>query len=100
MRYPVNPDGTLSPGAVFCDLTGAPGADAVDGIKVDQQGNVYVCGPGGLWVLSGQGQVLGVIQGPEIPHNLAWGDAAGRTLYLTAMTGIYRLELNIPGVRP
>ena len=37
---------------------------------------------------------------PEIQHNLAWGDRDGQTLYMTAMTGIYRIRLNIPGVRP
>jgi len=100
MRYLVNPDGTLASGEVFCDMTGASGDDAVDGIKVDQEGNLYVCGPGGVWILSPGGQVLGMIQGPEIPHNLAWGDQDAQTLYMTAMTGIYRMRLKIPGVRP
>ena len=100
MRYPVNTDGTLSSGEVFHDMTGASGDDAVDGIKVDQEGNLYVCGPGGVWILSPPGHALGTIQGPEIPHNLAWGDQDAQTLYMTAMTGIYRMRLNIPGVRP
>ncbi|MFQ6028004.1 MAG: SMP-30/gluconolactonase/LRE family protein [Dehalococcoidia bacterium] len=100
MRYPVNVDGRLSPGEVFYDMTGAPGEDSIDGIKVDQEGNLYVCGPGGVWILSSQGQVLGMIKGPEIQHNLAWGDQGGRSLYMTAMTGIYRIGLNIPGIRP
>jgi gluconolactonase len=100
MRYPVAADGTLSPGEVFYDLTRAPGPDAISGLKVDQSGNLYVCGPGGVWILSPAGQALGQIKGPEIQHNLAWGDEDGRTLYMTAMTGIYRLQLKIPGVRP
>ena len=100
MRYPVNADGTLSPGEVFYDMTGALGEDAVDGIKVDQEGNLYVCGPGGVWIFSSKAQLLGIIEGPEIQHNLAWGDRDGQTLYMTAMTGIYRIRLNIPGVRP
>ena len=100
MRYPVNSDGLLSAGEVFYDMTGASGDDAVDGVKVDQEGNLYVCGPGGVWILSPQGRVLGMIQGPERPHNLAWGDQDAQTLYMTAVTGIYRIRLNIPGVRP
>ena len=100
MRYLVNADGTLGSGEVFHDLTGASGDDGVGGIKVDQQGNLYVCGPGGVWILSPEGQVLGIIQGPEMPYNLAWGDADAQTLYMTAMTGIYSIRLNIPGVRP
>ena len=100
MRYPVNPDGTLSQGRVFFDMTGAPGEDAIDGIKVDALGDVYVSGPGGLWILSPDGRHLGTIQGPEHPHNLAWGDADGRTLYLTAQTGLYRIRLKAGAPRP
>ena len=100
MRYDVKPDGTLANGRVFFDMTSAPGEDAIDGLKVDRQGNVYVSGPGGLWILSPTGKHLGTIVGPEHPHNFAWGDADGRTLYLTAQTGLYRIRLNIPGTRP
>ena len=96
-RYPVNVDGTLGNGELFHDLTSAPGEDAIDGVKVDQRGNVYVSGPGGLWILSPEGKHLGTLRGPEHPHNMAWGDADGRTLYLAAQTGIYRLRLNVAG---
>jgi gluconolactonase len=100
MRYRADAGGTLTDGVVFYDMTSAPGEDALDGVKVDVRGNVYVSGPGGLWILSPEGKHLGTIVGPEHPHNLAWGDADGRTLYLTAQTGVYRIRLNIPGVRP
>ena len=100
MRYRANLDGTLSDGEIFFDMTSAPGEDALDGIKVDVEGNLYVSGPGGLWILSPEGKHLGTIVGPEHPHNLAWGDADGRTLYLTAQTGVYRVRLKIKGVRP
>ncbi len=93
MRYEVRPDGTLADGAVFFDMTAAPGEDAIDGIKVDRLGNLYVSGPGGLWIVSPAGTHLGTLVGPEHPHNLAWGDDDGRTLYLTAQTGLYRLRL-------
>jgi gluconolactonase len=81
-------------------MTAAPGEDAIDGIKVDVRGNVYVSGPGGLWVLSPDGKHLGTIKAPRHPHNMAWGDDDGRTLYLTAEDRLYRIRLNIPGVRP
>ena len=99
-RYPVNSDPAgagLGKGELFFDMTSAPGEDAIDGIKVDVAGNVYVSGPGGLWILSPDGKHLGTLRGPEHPHNLAWGDADGRTLYLAAQTSIYRLRLNIAG---
>ena len=50
-----------------------------------------------MWVFSPEGKALGTLRGPEHPHNMAWGDADGRTLYLTARTGIYRIRLNVPG---
>jgi gluconolactonase len=100
MRYDVNADCTLANGKVFFDMTSAPGEDALDGVKVDQQGNLYVSGPGGLWILSSEGKHLGMLKGPEHPHNLAWGDDDGKMLYLTAQTSVYRIRLNIPGIRP
>ncbi|MGH2396030.1 MAG: SMP-30/gluconolactonase/LRE family protein [bacterium] len=99
MRYEVNPDGTLANGKVFFDMTAAPGEDALDGIKVDERGNLYVSGPGGLWILSPEGKHLGTVKAPRHIHNMAWGDD-GRTLYLTARSGLYRMRLNIVGIAP
>src|SRR5712691_3135434 len=82
MRYELNADGTLKNGRVFFDMTSAPGEDALDGIKVDQKGNLYVSGPGGLWIVSPEGKHLGTIAAPKHPHNFAWGDEDGKTLYL------------------
>ena len=79
MRYEVNSDGTLSNGRVFFDMTSADGEDALDGMKVDQKGNLYVSGPGGLWIISPEGKHLGTIVGPEHPHNFAWGDDDSKT---------------------
>jgi gluconolactonase len=100
MRYEVTADGKLENGKLFFDMTGAPGEDSIDGIKVDQAGNLYVSGPGGLWVISAEGKHLGTIIAPKHVHNMAWGDDDGRTLYLCARSGRYRMRLNIPGVRP
>jgi gluconolactonase len=100
MRYEAQPDGTLVNGKVFLDATGEPGEDAWDGMKVDQLGNLYLSGPGGLWIVSAAGKHLGTIIGPEHPHNMAWGDEDGKTLYLCAQTGLYRVRFNIPGIRP
>lgn len=100
MRYEVNSEGSLSNGKVFFDMTSAEGEDALDGMKIDQKGNLYVSGPGGLWIISPEGKHLGTIIGPEHAHNFAWGDDDGKTLYLCARTGLYRIRLNIAGVRP
>jgi gluconolactonase len=90
MRYDVAADGTLSGGRVFADMTSKTEGLA-DGLKVDAQGNVYTTGPGGVWVLSPAGKHLGTIAPPEGPANCGWGDD-GKTLYMTANTGIYRIK--------
>jgi gluconolactonase len=69
-------------------------------MKIDKAGNLYVSGPGGLWILSPEGKHLGTIIPPKHPHNFTWGDADGKTLYLCAKSGLYRMPLNIEGVRP
>jgi len=99
-RFPVRPDGTIDKGELFFDMTSASGEDAIDGIKVDAKGNLYVSGPGGLWVLSPEGKHLGTIIGPKHPHNMAWGDGDGKTLYLCAQSGLYKMRLGVEGVRP
>ena len=100
MRYRVNPDGSIANGEVFYDFTREAEPVALDGIKVDQAGNVFVSAPGGVWILSPAGKALGRIVPPEHDANLAFGDADGKSLYLTASTGLYRIRLNIPGIRP
>jgi gluconolactonase len=100
MRYEVDAEGALSNDMVFHDMTDAPGDDAIDGIKVDQAGNVYACGPGGVWVLSPEGERLGLLELPEDPHNMAFGDEDSRALYVTALTSVYRIRLGVAGVRP
>jgi gluconolactonase len=99
MRYDVKADGSVANGNVLCDATSAPGDGGPDGIKVDQKGNIYGAGPGGVWILSPQGRHLGTFRLSERVANCAWGDD-GRTLYVTASTSVYRVRLKIPGIRP
>jgi len=99
MRYDVADDGSTANAIVLCDLTGEDGDDAIDGIKVDRAGHLYTCGPGGIWVITPEGSILGRLVLPEAPHNLAWGDD-GNTLYICAMTSVYRLRLPAGGALP
>jgi gluconolactonase len=100
VRYELGADAEVRDSQVLFDMTEADGEDAIDGLKVDEAGNVYVCGPGGIWVISPGGEHLGTLRLPEAPHNLAWGDADARALYVTALTSVYRIRLQIPGIRP
>ncbi|HEY0946600.1 MAG TPA: SMP-30/gluconolactonase/LRE family protein [Opitutaceae bacterium] len=97
MRYRLNADLSVAETDVFADLTAEPGTAAIDGVKVDTRGNVYVSGPGGIWIFSAGGRRLGRLRAPEHPHNLGWGGRDLRTLYLTAQTGLYRVRLSVPG---
>ena len=71
-------------------------AAALDGIEVDREGNLFVSGPGGLWILAADGAHLGTLRGPRLPANLAWGED-GKTLFLTARDGLYKTRLLVEG---
>jgi gluconolactonase len=100
MRFEVRSDGALENGGLFYDATSATQPGVPDGMKVDRIGNLYCTGPGGIWIFSPAGTHLGTIDFPEIPANCAWGDEHAMTLYVTARTSLYRIRLNIPGIRP
>jgi gluconolactonase len=100
MRYEVTDAGTLRDGTVFFDMNGAEGEEALDGLKVDRRGNLYVSGPGGVWIISSAGKHLGTMKLPQLPANFAWGDADAKTLYMTARGSLYRVRMNVAGVRP
>ena len=99
-RFEVQPDGSIANGKLFFDMSSSKDEGVPDGMKLDQKGNIYGVGPGGVWILSPEGKHLGTIKAAEAPANLAWGDTDGKTLYLTARTGLYRVKLNIAGIRP
>jgi gluconolactonase len=100
MRFELAGDGSLTNAAAFADVSEETARGNPDGMKIDREGNLYCTGPGGIWVFTLDGVRLGVIEFPEIPANLHWGDEDAQTLYVTARTGLYRIRLNIPGIRP
>ena len=99
MKYDVNPNGTVSNGKVFADVTAETEPGLPDGMKVDSLGNLYGSGPGGTWVFSPDGKHLGTIKPGETPANCGWADD-GKTLYITATTGVYRIRLAVAGEKP
>ena len=100
MVFDVAADGTLSNGRKFFDMSSDTSDAVPDGMKVDTRGNLYLSGPGGVLILDSRGKQLGVIAVPEIVANVAWGDADGKTLYITARTSLYRIRLRVAGIRP
>lgn len=112
-RFVVTDDGGLRDGEVFAEVTSENAPGNPDGLKLDEAGNLYGTGPGGVWIFSPDGRHLGTIQLPETPANAHWGKWAtnetdavlgpgedATTLYITAETSVYRVELNIPGICP
>ena len=98
--YDVAADGSLTNGRIFGEEPGGKGDGVPDGIKVDKSGNLFVTGPKGIWVWDAKGNHLGTIVMPEQPANLNWGDKDYRTLYITATTSVYRLEMKTQGFMP
>lgn len=99
-RFPVLSDGTLGEPTLFVDVTHLEEPGLPDGMKIDTNGTLYCTGPGGTHVFTPEGKHLGVIVTPEIPANLNWCEEDGRTLYITARTGLYRIRTNATGIRP
>ncbi|MFC2020709.1 SMP-30/gluconolactonase/LRE family protein [Chloroflexota bacterium] len=95
--FDVSEDGSISNGRVFIEMKGEE-EGRPDGMKVDQRGNVYCTGPGGLWIIQPDGKILGRVLMPELPANLGWSDPDWKTLYITARTSIYRMRLLVPGI--
>jgi gluconolactonase len=95
--YDVNADGTLSNGRMFFKGIGSGVIEEgiPDGMKCDERGNIWVTGPGGVWVISAAGEHLGVIQVPENTGNLTWGDEDWHTLYVPSSTSLYRLRTKV-----
>ena len=97
--FDVGPDFELSNGRVFASGIGAGvlGQPTVDGMKVDELGNVYVTGPGGIWIFTATGERLGVLAFPEDVNNFNWGGDEWTTLFVAAATSIFRIELRVSG---
>jgi gluconolactonase len=98
MSYTVKGDGTLGPGGVLLDVTSTVGTKKglPDGMKVDQRGNLWATGPGGVLIISPQGKHLGTLATGEATANCAWG-GDGSTLYITADMYLCRVKTKVKG---
>ncbi|MSO21341.1 MAG: SMP-30/gluconolactonase/LRE family protein [Acidobacteria bacterium] len=100
LRFDVKPDGTITNRKVLVDMSGEKAPGNPDGMKVDQQGNIYCTGAGGLWIISPDGKHLGTLTFPWQPSNMAFGGDDGKTLFVTARKALYRVRVKIAGVHP
>ena len=92
--YDVGADGSLANRRSFFKGvgTGVIEEGIPDGMKCDERGNIWVTGPGGIWVISVQGKLLGVIEVPENTGNLTWGGEDWHTLYIPSSTSLYTIR--------
>lgn len=96
--FDVHPDGSITGGKVFADMSHSPDRGSPDGMKIAEDGTIFCTGPGAVWVYRPDGTLLGRIVPPEKPANLAWGNADRRTLFMAAETSVYRIALDVVGL--
>jgi gluconolactonase len=95
--FTVHADGSLSNSRVFADMPSKfPGSP--DGMKIDTDGRVWCTGPEGVWVFDPTGKRLGILDLPEKPSNVCWGDPDRRTLFITARSSVYRVRACVAGL--
>jgi sugar lactone lactonase YvrE len=76
---------------VLDKIVGVPG-----GIRTDEKGNLWIAAKT-VSVFSPQGQLLGQLELPEAPSNLAFGDPDLETLFVTAHSTVYRVRIGVKG---
>ncbi|MCP4257057.1 MAG: SMP-30/gluconolactonase/LRE family protein, partial [Planctomycetes bacterium] len=96
--FPVKRDGTLGTGKVFYDYSSFYGQfpGSPDGLKVDRDGNLFATGPGGVYVITLEGKLLGRIHTGKPTANCAWGDD-GSVLYMTVDDCLCRIKTKTKG---
>jgi gluconolactonase len=104
--FDVQSDGSIANSRVLADGIGTASLDAgdlVDGMKLDERGNIWVTGPGGVCVFSAEGEHIGTVEVPEPVGNLNWGRPPGGStwnqLFIPASTSLYRIECKVSGNR-
>jgi gluconolactonase len=91
-------DGSLTNARLFAGgIRDAMRLGVPDGMKADMNGNVYVTAPGGIWVYSFHGELLGKITCHELVANMHWGGPDWSTLYICATTSLYSLQTKTKG---
>jgi gluconolactonase len=100
--FDVQEDGTIANSRVLADGIGTASleiGDLVDGMKLDERGNIWVTGPGGVLAFSPEGEHIGTIQVPEPVGNLNWGGPDWNWMFIPATSSVYRIECKVSGNR-
>lgn len=95
--YPIKDDGSVGEGKVFFNPDHKDMREP-DGLCVDEEGNLYFSGRGGVWVVNPEGKSLGHVPIKEFCSNCTFGGADGKTLYMTCQDKVYSLQMKVRGV--
>jgi gluconolactonase len=98
--YTLDKDRKVSKIGLFSQVDSSYGEGVVDGMKVDIEGNVYVTGPCGIWIMGSNGVPLGILCLPEKAGNFCFGGRDSKTIYITASSSVYALDVGVPGIVP
>ncbi len=100
MSYPVTAPGKIGEGKVFCRLKQAEGQSGKggDGLTIDSKGNLYVTSGLGIQVFSPEGDFLGIIEFPKQPANVTFGGPNNQTLFVTARSTVYAVDMDASGL--
>ncbi len=94
--FDVDASGRLGNGRIFASgIRSELEAGVPDGMKCDALGNVWVTAPGGLWIYSPRGALLGKVRIPEMAANLHWGGEEFRTLFVCATHSVYTVTTKV-----
>jgi gluconolactonase len=91
-RYDINRDFSVGNRIEFAD-------QGSDGMTLDEHGNLYLTWAGKVSIYSPDGQLIEEIELPESPANVGFGGIDGKTLYMTARTGLYSIRMNVTSSR-
>jgi gluconolactonase len=100
--FDVQSDGTIANSRVLADGIGSGSleiGDLVDGMKLDERGNVWVTGPGGVCVFDPEGNHIGTVEVPENVGNINWGGPDWNQLFIPATSSMYRIQCKVSGNR-
>jgi gluconolactonase len=100
--FDVQDDGTIANSRVLADGIGTASleiGDLVDGMKLDERGNIWVTGPGGVLAFNPEGEHIGTVEVPEPVGNLNWGGPNWNWLFIPATSSVYRIECKVSGNR-
>jgi len=89
--YDIETDGTLQNRILFAE-------QGSDGMTMDERGNIYLTSQA-VDVYSPEGKKITTIPTPETPANVCFGGKRGKTLFVTARSSLYAVEMKVRGIQ-